>query len=330
MLPLILFCAGFTWDAFSFRGQISPLSFYTLCAYFVLFHFCIPFWQEEPTKKWRKVITWLIPFTLGGLYSALTVLYFRSSSLGWEIIVSGSLFVIYALHEFIFSKHKNISLTLSLQLPSCALLLNFLIPHWLGSPSPQIWIYSAFGSLALHAVLLFLQIKNIHWKIWFLGPSLWIVLWGLYFQQKLPPVPLILKDSFITSQAKISKSNHFSGMVSEQSVIDKILNRPQSIYWKNGQSVSAFFSVYAPERMKSSLVVSWWHQEKDDWILYDQIQYPQVLGGREWGWRFYAIKRNVLKGTWRVELRLKNGGVLGEEIFTLGSTQVLEHPRSLK
>jgi hypothetical protein len=65
--------------------------------------------------------------------------------------------------------------------------------------------------------------------------------------------------------------------------------------------------VFAPDKFRDQLKIHWlYHDEKRGWVPSDAIPLS-ISGGREHGFRGYAVKSNYQPGRWRVQIETSDG-----------------------
>ncbi len=277
----------------------------------------------KPTlSTWRKARTWLIEegpysalqFFFGGLFSALFIFYFKSSSHFSAYATVAGLGGLLIANEFLEGHYGRFTLTWTLFGLCSMLLLNFVIPHLLGSLNP-IWFYlstlcGAGGTLVLR-----------HFAPGRPGKPLPIAAAALalvaaYRLDIIPPVPLVKKNLVVGRNFERDPGIYRI----------RIERAPWYLFWRwesptvhlsEGERLYCLSSVYAPKGMHTKLYHTWLHKDsKRGWKTVAKVGFA-MNGGREYGYRGYTYKQSPQPGLWRVELQAADGRTVGSHEFTV-------------
>jgi hypothetical protein len=275
---------------------------------------------EAPSST-GKAAAWLredgpafaLQFLFGSLFSALTILYFLSSSYLPGFLLVVGLVGLLILNEFIESHYHRFTITWTLFGLSAILFLNFALPHLLGSIHP-LWF---FVSTAAGVALVF-GLKRLSPKA---RGSTWptvataLVLVLLFLVNAIPPVPLVKKNMVICRglervqgvyTAEMEKPPFYSFWRKSESVVRQ----------RSGEKVFCFTSVFLPTGIRTTLYHRWRFADprKNAWVQASRIGFP-IHGGRRDGFRGYTYKQNLTPGRWEVRVETESGRVLGTVHF---------------
>ncbi len=209
LIPVIAFFGGFFWDALTIGRQINPSDLWLLAAY-LLACGLILYWMGHRTNahllmtemerleasirpEWqKKAPLFILQFLFGSLFSALFILYFKSSNHFLALLWSLGLGFLLVANEYIDHHYHRFTLTWALFGLCAILVLNFLLPFMLGSILP-VWFY--LSTLAGAAFTHYLRKKTPGcpgraWPVWVIAGVLSLA----YLFDFVPPVPLVERD----------------------------------------------------------------------------------------------------------------------------------------
>lgn len=346
-LPAVAFFAGFLWDALTLGRSVAPLDLWLLAAYLAgaggLLWFLgrrqltlatsdavsapvgqavaeVPWWRESGPY-------FLLQFLFGGLFSALFIFYFKSSSHFLATLWALGLGVLLVANEFLESRYRRFTLTWALFGLCAMLLLNFVVPHVVGSIA-SIWF--VLGTLAGAGLAHGLHLKT-PGRPGRIRP-VWAIAAGLllaYFLDVIPPVPLVKKDMAVGHDLAISGG----GYVLRQE------KTPWWVFWRRvsgelhvtpGERIYCVSAVFAPRGLDTRLYHRWSHYEEGrGWATASRIGFS-LAGGREGGYRGYTWKRNLAPGAWKVAVETENGRTVAVHRFELSAEPLADDAAMLE
>ncbi|MDP3283942.1 MAG: hypothetical protein Q8M56_05905, partial [Desulfobacterales bacterium] len=241
------------------------------------------------------------------------------------------LVILLVSNEFLAKKYQGRTLTWALFAACGTMYFNFLIPHIVHSVK-AVWFYlSCLISLALiyatHRIASARQrqpmlpgIKNAQyrWDLRQISPALGVVLLlvVLYQLQLIPPVPLVLKESYICKNFS-NEAGVYQCEAEKQSIWRALGFGRDVIHFQEGEKIYSLNAVFAPTRITVALEQRWWlwDERSRSWLARGVINLPMV-GGRKEGWRNYSyIHTGAQPGSWKVETALQGGAVLAVHYF---------------
>lgn len=329
-MPVVAFFAGFLWDALTIGQRVKPKHLWVLSAYLVAAGLII-LWQArraalgtvppDPGPSVRERLAWLrgqtpnlaLPFFFGGIFSAMFILYFKSSGHFGAFILAGALGSLLVANEFIGHQYgQRFTLTWALFALVAMLLLNFALPHAAGSLHPG-WFFAstAAGPLLAHGLRALAPGRPGRIApAWGVGLAL-LLAWSL---DMIPPVPLVKRD--------VAVGMNFSQAGGHYSVI--VEKAPWWAFWRDASStlkipegtrLYGVSAVFAPKGVSAALAHRWeYHDPKLGWRQVYDIRF-QVSGGREQGFRGYSYANNPAPGDWRLIVATQDGRTLAVENF---------------
>lgn len=332
-LPAIFFFGGFVWDALTIGRNVAALDLvifagYLLSAAVILYWIGRPPALEPDTGKlsaiFKKLYTprlpyFLLQFLFGSLFSALFILYFKSSSHWLAWLSSLILGVLLVANEFLESEYKRFTLSWALFGLCAMLLFNFALPFLLGSIH-SIWFYL---STLMGAGLAFWLYKKTPHHLGSIKPVgiIAVALMFAYAADMVPPVPLVKRDVVI-------------GYALNKVGADYQITQQASgwwLFWRKtsdelqvveGERVYCFSSVFAPSGLKTKLYHRWEHYDaKQGWKTQSHIGFG-LSGGRHDGFRGYTYKQNLAEGDWRVTVETENEKTVAVESFSVKRVSV--------
>ncbi len=330
-LPAFAFFCGFTWDSVTMGRVVSFFDLLVLTAYYFGAGLVLVLLVREIKPQWQNWLTFLVQFFFGGLFSALVVFYFKSSASGYTFLVVVVLVGLLIANEFLAKKYLSRTLSWTLFAACGTMYLNFLVPHIVHSIR-AVWFYlSCLTSLALvytirrfadapQRELLLLGRKKLQYRsdLRQMAPASAVVLLLVVFYQLqlIPPVPLVLKESYICKD--FTKDEGVYQCQAEKQPFWRALGLGHDVvHFQEGEKIYSLSSVFAPKRVTVDLEQRWWLRDDKSgtWLTRGVVALPMV-GGRQEGWRTYTyIRAAAQEGRWKVETALKGGAVLAVEYF---------------
>lgn len=331
LVPVIAFFGGFFWDALTIGRQINPSDLCLLAAY-LLACGLILYWMGHRTNthllmtemerlessirpEWqKKAPLFILQFLFGSLFSALFILYFKSSNHFLALLWSLGLGFLLVANEYIDHHYHRFTLTWALFGLCAILVLNFLLPFMLGSILP-VWFY--LSTLAGAAFTHYLRKKTPGcpgraWPVWVIAGVLSLA----YLFDFVPPVPLVERDMQLG--LNLEKNNGEMLISIEKSPWYKpwrlLFNE---LHVPAGERVYCVSSVFAPRGISADLYHRWERFDKKyGWQAVSRIGFG-LSGGRQGGFRGYTYKQNIQSGEWRVKVETEDGRTLTVYNFTL-------------
>lgn len=298
-------------------------------------------WHGRATLPWvrdhRNLARLALQFFFGGLFNAYVIFYSKSASFGPSALYCAVLAGLMLANEKWFEDLEPDGPQLGLLFFSAFSYLLFAIPLWTGVLSTGTRLAAAALALGGSTVVLVLihlgEVGDLvpprKGPPSRLRPSLvanlsaWSVMVGVLFVGMrlglVPPVPLAL------AEAGIFHSVHREG--------DHVLlsyeappwwapwrDDDRHFAWREGDAVSCFTAIFAPDGAQLGVVDAWEHQEEDgSWHQTDRIPWT-MAGGRDDGWRSWTTKQHVQPGRWRVRVLTREGIEVGRVAFTIVAT----------
>ena len=332
-LPLMSFCAGFSFDTLTLTRIDKTLSHITLLSYLVIIYGMVilsnlvehRLIQHPFTDKHCKWFPSIIQFCVGALFSAYVVFYFQSASLSKSILFVVLLFVLMVANEFFNDSPDN---NLHLQMATLFLVtfsyLAFTIPI-LAKVVNDKTFYGAAGITVLllsGLIVLFYRLSIYPGKKQMLIgfsiiSSLLVLMSTLYATNMIPPVPLSMKAGGIYHDVRRVKGQ-YELKYQKPKWYQFFRSWDEVFYYHDRDTVYCFSSVFAPTDLTADVYHQWqrFDEKKQKWKQTDRIKL-NIRGGRDDGWRGYTRKKNIVLGKWRVNVLTDNDQLLGRISFKI-------------
>ena len=333
--PALAFFGGFIWDALTIGKRIAASDLWMLSAY-LLAVIPIIWWLvrkenqevdsqaqaslaeaalqpvaaveagDEPHEgHWTTRLPYMaIQFLFGSLFSALFILYFKSSSHITAIIWSVGLGGLLVANEYLEEAYRRLTLTWTLFGFCAILLLNFVVPFVLGSIH-SIWFFASVLLVVAATRAIKLKISP---QLGSIKPTYMVaaIITLAYVLDVIPPVPLVKRD--------IQVGTHFEKTDGEYRVLQD--KAPWWIFWRStldslhvsqGEPVYCVSAIFAPKGLETRLYHNWqYYDAKKGWQTKSRVGFG-LAGGRNNGFRGYTYKQNLAYGEWRVKVETENG-----------------------
>ena len=335
-LPVLFFFGGFLWDALTIGRTVTPLDLWLLSGYLagaalILWwlghrrHVQSALASENGTQaipppasflsSWLERAPYLLlQFLFGGLFSALFILYFQSSSHLAAVLWSLGLGGLLVANEFIDDKYHRCTLTWALFGLCAMLLFNFLLPFLVGSIG-MVWFY--LSTLAGAGLTHWLRKKTPGCPgrvavVWVIAA----LLAAAYPLDMIPPVPLVKRD--------IQVGRNFARVANEYRLT--LEKAPWWVFWRElsdevhlapGERLYCVSSVFAPSGLSTRLYHRWEHYDAmRGWVTVSRVGFG-LFGGRDGGFRGYTYKQGVAAGEWRGHVETESGHTVVSHAFTV-------------
>jgi hypothetical protein len=196
------------------------------------------------------------------------------------------------------------------------LLLNFVVPHVVGSISGFWFVLSTLAGAGL-AHGLHLKTPGQPGRIrpvWAIAAVLLLA----YFLDVIPPVPLVNKD--IAVGHSLTKTDGAYVLRQEKTPWWVFWRRvSKELHVKPGERIYCVSAVFAPTGLDTRLYHRWSHYDDNrGWVTTSHIGFD-LAGGREGGYRGYTWKQNLAPGEWRVAVETENGRTVAVHRFELSA-----------
>lgn len=340
--PVAAFLGGFLWDALTIGRRVRAVDLWQLGA-FLLGSALLILWlafresrnlaAPPETKDLRgrfAGLLWQAPYLLlqflfGGIFSALFILYFKSSGhLGTWLTVA-FLGVLLVGNEFAGKRYgQHFTLLWALFALNAILLFNFALPHAVGSLNP-LWFYvSTAAGVALADVL---------WRLapgrpgrilpaWVLAAAL-LMAWCL---DMIAPVPLVKQDLAV-GHGFVQQGGRYLLQLEPPPFWEFWRDQASTVHVGEGEKLYGVSAVFAPLGVQAALEHRWERRGVDGWRLVYRNRFLST-GGREHGFRAYSWVLNPQAGEWRFIVATQDGRTIS--IFPLHVERGYLLPESLR
>lgn len=273
-------------------------------------------------RFFHKVFPVVIQFAFGGLFSAFTLFYSRSTDLSgsWPFLLI--LVGLLVGNEFLKKYYRRFTLQIALLYFILFSYLIFIFPIILQRMNEIIFVFSGIVSLVLihyYSKLFKKYIPEAYRQSKFVTKASVIAIFTLinvlYFTNYIPPIPLSLNDVGVYHNAFRNVSGDYVLDREEQPWYRKFLFS-EIMHVTQGGSLFAYSSVYAPVKLQTNVVHKWqkWNEKERSWETVSTVEFS-VTGGRVAGYRGYSVTSNITPGTWRVSIENQRGQVIGRDNF---------------
>ena len=304
----MFFAGGFVWDALTLGRTIKSLDLFLLLGYLAGAAVILVALGRGITFRGSQYLNAVLQFFFGGIFSALFIFYFLSSSGIAEYLVVIALAAVLIGNEFLQSRYSELTLSWTFFTMSAAMFFNFAFAHLFRSIS-TFWFY--LGTLV--AVLMVLTLRQVSKReSASVVPSIAVaaLMLVLHVVNIIPPVPLVKKEMLIAH----SVQRREGGYVAMVEPPGRRFWRRSSVEfrWKEGERVYCFTSVFVPGGIRTTIRHRWLRYDDDagEWMNAGVVPFT-IAGGRETGYRGYTYKQRVTPGRWRVIAESESGAAIG-------------------
>lgn len=304
--PAVFFIGGFAWDALTLGVSIKPTDLFILLGYLIGAALILVAIGREMTFRGSRYLNYVLQFFFGGIFSALFIFYFLSSS-----SLPGYLFVLLLAalligNEFLGNAYNELTLSWAFFTLSATMFFNFALAHLFRSIS-TFWFY--IGTLVALLLVLALR-RTARRETSSVKPSIALaaVMIVLHAVNVIPPVPLVKKQMFVAHHVRRTANGY-----------EALIESPGRRFWRTSSAtfhrggrepVYCFTSVFVPTGIRTTIRHRWEVSTKEGWRTADLRSFA-IAGGREAGYRGYTYKQNVTPGRWRVTAESESGAAIG-------------------
>ena len=311
-VPAVFFFGGFAWDALTLGRSIKPSDLWILLGYLIGAAAILVAIGRGVRFRGSHYLNAVLQFFFGGIFSALLILYFLSSSGlgGWLVVLFlGALLV---GNEFLESAYSELTLSWAFFTLSAIMFFNFALAHVFRSIS-TFWFY--LGTLV--ALLLVVALRFFSRERSTVWPSVGVAAVMLLFHavNAIPPVPLVKKEMLIAHDVH----REAGGYVARYEGPGVRFWRSSSAVFhrEGGERVYCFTSVFVPNGIRTTIRHRWEiYDEENGWTTTSVVPF-RIEGGRQTGYRGFTWKQNVTPGLWRVTAESESGAAIGILDFTV-------------
>lgn len=325
--PPSAFVGGFAFDLATLGREVNAINLIVLSAYAGIVFLGLWLRNQGVSDKVKRSATFVLHFALGAVFSALVILYFKSTGSIATFLVVLALAAAMVGNEFLQHKDNQRELIWGVYTVSLVMLLNFLIPHIVKSVSA--WWFVISTGLGLAAIYGLRRLVDAPLKAVRLATSFVAVLVVLFFAGLIPPVPLILEHGLEgTGFKKVATDDGTEYTIEKEpdSFLESFGLTTRDIAWRKGERLYVLTAISAPSDVEVELEHRWFEQTDDGWKARDTHSFS-IEGGRKDGWRWYSYKSHIKKaGRWRVETALRGGAVLGYQKFDVVEVSDADYP----
>lgn len=306
-LPAAAFLSGFIWDALTLGRSIATYDLIILFGYYLAAAGILILIGRSVRFRFSEYLNYALQFLFGGIFSALVIFYFLSSSALPGFVIVALLVSLLVANEFLEKRYSQLTLSWTLFAVCGIMLMNFALPHLFRSIHP-LWFYvSTLTALAFVAAVRIAS-RQESARMW---PALAVaaVLLLLHFLHAIPPVPLVGKQMLIAHRVERNGAEYRVD-VERRPILERWRLSGQRYHYSGGR-IYCFTSVFAPSRLNAVIRHRWERADPRSgvWQTMSVVSFP-VAGGRQGGYRGYSWKQNVSPGEWRVRAELENGATI--------------------
>jgi len=321
LYPVVAFLCGFVWDALTIGQRIRVIDFWRLGGFLCGAALLILLLARREARgatappgerslvgrlaslRWQGPYL-LLQFFFGGIFSALFILYFKSSGHLGTWLMAALLGALLVGNEFAGDRYgRRFTLTWALFALNAILLFNFALPHALGSLNP-LWFYvSTVAGVGFTITLRWLASGRPGrlWPAWTLAGVL-LLAWNL---DMIAPVPLV-KRKLAVGQNFVQEGHRYALEVEPAPWWEIWRDQASTIHVPEGGRLYGVSAVFAPLGVTAALEHRWEASDGNGWRLVYRRPF-QTTGGRDRGFRGYSWVLNPQVGAWRLVVATQDG-----------------------
>ncbi|HEX8169405.1 MAG TPA: DUF2914 domain-containing protein [Thermoanaerobaculia bacterium] len=308
--PAVFFVAGFVWDAVTLGRAITSLDLFLLFGYLAGAAAILVAIGRGATFRGSQYLNAVLQFFFGGVFSALFIFYFLSSSSWPGYLVVAGLAALLVGNEFLESAYNELTLSWAFFALSAIMFFNFALAHLFHSIS-TFWFY--LGTLL--AVLLVVLLRRLNTReSGSVRPALGVaaLMLALHAVNAIPPVPLVKKQMLLAHELHRTPSGYVAAVERRPFWRTPVFHR------RGEERVYCFTSVFIPNGISTTIRHRWlfYDEHSEEWQITSVVPI-RIEGGRRTGYRGYSFKQNVTPGRWRVVAESESGATIGVLTFRI-------------
>src|SRR5688572_11192193 len=205
-LPVVFFFCGFAWDALTLGQTIKSSDLFILFGYLLAAAAILLAVGRQVVFCGSEYLNAVLQFLFGGIFSALLIFYFLSSSDLPGYLVVLTLAAILIGNEFLESRYSELSLSWAFFTLSATMFFNFALAHLFRSIS-TFWFYLGTLLALLSVTLLrFFSKREAATIIPSVSVAAGMLL--LHALHVIPPVPLVKKEMLVAHDVHRTKGGY--------------------------------------------------------------------------------------------------------------------------
>lgn len=304
--PALAFIGGFLWDALTLGRSIKPSDLFILLGYLAGAAAILVVLGRGLVFRGARYLNFVLQFFFGGIFSALLILYFLSSSDLPGYLIVAALAALLIGNEFLEDAYSELTLSWAFFTLSAIMFFNFALAHLFRSIS-TFWFY--LGTLlAVLAVVAIRRASTLASASIVPSVGVALLMLVLHVVNAIPPVPLVKKEILVAHDLHRTAKGYSATIES-----------PGIRFWRSsaptfhrhaGERVYCFTSVFVPSGIATTIHHRWQYERDGRWRDAGTIPF-RIAGGRQSGYRGYTYKSNAAAGEWRVIAETENGKAIG-------------------
>ena len=323
--PVAAFLGGFVWDALTIGQRVRVVDLWRLGGFLLGACFLVVWLAYRESRKLAVPevvaglrgqlggLAWQAPYLLlqfffGGIFSALFILYFKSSGHLGTWLTALVLGILLVGNEFAGKRYgRHFTLTWVLLSLNATLLFNFALPHAVGSLNPRWFYISTATGVGLTHLMWCLAPGRLGRILpsWVLA-SILLVAWS---QDMIAPVPLIKQDLAV-GHGFVQDGGRYLLQVEQVPAWQFWWDQSPVVHVAEGERLYGVSAVFAPLGVTAALEHRWEVHEAAGWRLVYRNSFNST-GGRERGFRGYSWVLNPQPGEWRFIVATQDGRTIG-------------------
>lgn len=276
-------------------------------------------YPDSKLVKISRYVPFLSQYALGGLFSGFIIFYTKSASWATSWIFLAILIAFFIGNERFRESYKKVDFQIGILFVAIFSFMIFFVPVVLKTMGT--WIFVLSGVLSIS--LIYLLVYSLSFFISEISPKrekkitknilgIFILFNLLYFFNIIPPIPLSLKEIGIYDYVYKDTSGEYVLIEKDlpwYSFGNYFLKIPEG-------RVYVYQSIFAPTNLGTDIYNIWqkFDEEKGRWVSFNAVHFP-LVGGRIEGYRGYSSMSAVEEGSWRVDVKTREGLVVGRIRF---------------
>lgn len=338
-VDIAFFLGGFIFDVFTISDIDDPLNVVQQIAYLFItgsilyYEFLSSVGLYQPSARFGKLWKYhelAFHFMLGSLLSIYSLFFLKSASIFSSIAFVVLLMVVMVANEIKNVQRGQVNVKIGLYVVCVFCFFSMMIPVLLGFVGWIPFLLATAATSAFVAGIYQLLLRKVTdhkllMKRLVAPGSIVITLFFLFYLVGwIPPVPLSTQNMGIY--------HHLERVNGEYHLYHE---KPSWQFWRKGDQefdaqpgdkIYFFAQIFSPGRFKDSVYMHWYYKGPQGWQSTDRVP-MQITGGRQNGFRGYAVKSNYSEGDWRVSVETTDRREIGRIYFTVKNVPVDENRR---
>lgn len=312
LVSMVVFALGFLFDILTI-SRIDNIFFILQQSLYLLilgFFLVLEIRRKAEQKELWKYHHLVVHFLFGALLSIYTIFYYTSASAITSFLYIMLLAGLMLANEFEKVRALGLPVRVTLYAICTLSFFSFLFPIIMGRVGILPFWLGVFSSLILLTVIWMVNlrhIRNVERDVVLPAITVHLLFILGYYMALIPPVPVAVKKIGVYYEVK-KENDKYIGLHS-RNLWEQYTPGAKVLRVREGEKVAILLSVFSPAHFKDQIYLKWYYMDSSPGL--DDTIPITITGGRDQGFRGFAIKQNYRLGHYRVIVETSDGREVG-------------------